>query len=33
MLVRLKDQDVHIMNKWAINRHAETIIDMCKDVA
>ncbi len=25
-LVRLKNQDVHIMNKWAINRHADKLI-------
>jgi hypothetical protein len=32
MLTRLKNQDVHIMNKWAINRHAATIIDLCKEI-
>lgn len=29
-LVRLKDQDVHIMNKWSINRHADTLIGLYK---
>jgi hypothetical protein len=28
MLTRLKEQDVHIMNKWAINRHAEKLIEL-----
>lgn len=31
MLARLKDQDVHIMNKWAINRHADKLIELYKD--
>ena len=33
ILVRLKNQDVHIMNKWAINRHADTLINLYKDLA
>ena len=31
ILTRLKDQDVHIMNKWAINRHADRLIELYKD--
>ncbi len=31
-LVRLKEQDVHIMNKWAINRHADELIRLYKDL-
>lgn len=29
-LVRLKEQDVHIINKWAINRHADELIKIYK---
>jgi hypothetical protein len=28
ILTRLKNQDVHIMNKWAINRHADKLIEI-----
>lgn len=31
LLTRLKNQDVHIMNKWAINRHANRLIELYKD--
>lgn len=30
-LARLKDQDVHIMNKWAINRQADNLISLYKE--
>lgn len=30
-LARLKNQDVHIMNKWAINRHADRLIEIYKE--
>jgi hypothetical protein len=29
-LARFKNQDIHIMNKWAINRHADTLIKIYK---
>ena len=29
-LARFKNQDVHIMNKWAINRHADRLIELYK---
>jgi hypothetical protein len=28
ILTRLKKQDVHIMNKWAINRHSDKLISL-----
>lgn len=28
LLSRIKDQDIHIMNKWAINRHAAALIKL-----
>jgi hypothetical protein len=31
LLTRLKDTDVHIINKWAINRHADRLIDLYKE--
>lgn len=31
ILSRLKNQDVHIMNKWAISRHASQLINMYKE--
>jgi hypothetical protein len=31
ILTRLKGMDVHIMNKWAINRHADKLINLYKD--
>lgn len=31
LLARIKDTDIHIMNKWAINRHAQTIISLYRD--
>ncbi len=31
ILTRLKNIDVHIMNKWSINRHAEKLINLYKD--
>lgn len=30
IVVRLKETDVHIMNKWAINRHADKLISIYK---
>jgi hypothetical protein len=30
ILTRIKDTDVHIMNKWAINRHADKLISIYK---
>lgn len=30
-LVRLKNTDIHIMNKWAINRNSDRIIELYKD--
>ena len=30
-LCRLKNQDVHIMNKWAINRVSDKLISLYKD--
>lgn len=33
LLVRLKNQDVHIMNKWAINRVAGDLIEFYKETA
>jgi hypothetical protein len=32
ILVRLKNQDVHIMNKWAIDRHADKLINLYKEL-
>lgn len=29
-LVRFKNTDLHIMNKWAINRHADKLLDLYK---
>lgn len=29
-LARFKNQDIHIMNKWAINRHADQLIELYK---
>jgi len=31
ILARLKNTDVHIMNKWAINRHADRLLELYKD--
>jgi hypothetical protein len=31
ILSRIKNTDVHIMNKWAINRHADELISIYKD--
>lgn len=31
ILTRLKNTDVHIMNKWAINRHSDRIIELYKE--
>ena len=31
ILTRVKDQDVHLMNKWAINRHADRLISLYKE--
>lgn len=33
IIVRVKDQDIHIMNKWGINRNADTLISMYREVA
>lgn len=30
LLARLKNQDIHIMNKWAINRNSEKLINLYK---
>jgi len=32
ILVRIKDTDVHIMNKWAINRFSDKLISLYKEV-
>jgi len=32
ILTRLKDTDVHIMNKWAISRHIDRIIELYKEI-
>lgn len=32
ILTRIKDTDVHIMNKWSINRWSSKIIDLYKDI-
>lgn len=32
ILTRIKNTDVHIMNKWAINRHSDRLISLYKDV-
>jgi len=29
-MARIKDQDIHIMNKWSINRHSDTLIGLYK---
>lgn len=31
ILTRIKNTDIHIMNKWAINRHSDKLIDLYKD--
>ena len=31
-LTRLKNQDVHVMNKWAINRFSDKLIDLYKEI-
>lgn len=31
LLARFKNTDIHIMNKWAINRHAKKLISLYKD--
>jgi len=31
ILGRIKDLDVHIMNKWAINRHSDKLISLYRD--
>lgn len=32
MLSRIKKQDIHIMNKWAINRHADRLIELYRNL-
>lgn len=31
ILTKIKNTDVHIMNKWAINRHSDRLIELYKD--
>jgi hypothetical protein len=31
LLTRIKDIDIHIMNKWSINRHSDRLIELYKD--
>jgi hypothetical protein len=31
ILTKIKNTDVHVMNKWAINRHSERLIELYKD--
>jgi hypothetical protein len=31
IIARIKDTDIHIMNKWAINRHADKLISLYRE--